>query len=145
MANGLIFIRATNTKTQTERFVGMTERLENELKKLLETTPGNAEDPVFGLTNTVKTGLRSALKEAEIENFRLHDSRHTAITRMVNEGLPSSEIMKASGHTQITTFQRYVNPTAQTARENALRLSEYNKKRLTRIVADEDSLSDFLN
>lgn len=132
--NGLIFIRAMNTKTQTERFVGMTTRLEVELKKLKNLAPDKFNGLVFGLTSTVKTGLRSALQEAHIENFRLHDSRHTAITRMVNEGLPSSEIMKASGHTQITTFQRYVNPTAQTARENALRLSHYNQARLDEVA-----------
>lgn len=141
-SQGLIFIRATNTKTQTQRFVGMTDRLASELRKLYELSPDKVNGLVFGLTNTIKTGLKTALAEAGIENFRLHDARHTAITRMVNEGLPSSEIMKATGHTQMTTFQRYVNPTAETIRQNAARLGRYNEARLSESAASPD---DFIN
>jgi integrase len=36
---GLIFIRATNTKTQTERVVGMTPDVQRELQQLWEVAP----------------------------------------------------------------------------------------------------------
>ena len=36
------------------------------------------------------------------------------------------EIMKVSGHTQYTTFARYVNPTTQTVKHIADVLSAYN-------------------
>ena len=120
----------------------MTPRLESALRELFELAPDKTDGLVFGLTNTIKTGLKSALAEAGVEDFRLHDSRHTAITRMVNEGLPSSEIMKTSGHTQMTTFQRYVNPTAETARQNAQRLGRYNESLMK---SAGDSTGEFVN
>lgn len=145
--NFLIFIKATNTRTQTARIVGMTPRVESELRKLYEIAAEKEDGLVFGLTNTIKNGLKSALKEAGIEGFRFHDSRHTAITRMVNEGLPSAEVMKTSGHTQMTTFQRYVNPLAETVRRNAERLSEYNEARIRELnsVIKSDDNDDLVN
>jgi hypothetical protein len=38
------------------------------------------------------------------------------------------EIMKISGHTQWTTFARYVNPNTQTVRKIADVLSDYHAK-----------------
>jgi integrase len=141
-ANGLIRIRATNTKTQTERLVGMTSRAERALNGLFELAPDQVDGLVFGITRDVKTGFRSALEEAGIHDFRFHDIRHTAISRMVNEGLPAAEVMKSSGHTQYATFQRYVNPTISIVRENARRLEQYNEVRLQELRRSE---SDAVN
>lgn len=132
--NKIITIQAMTTKTMTKRVVGMTPRVESELRKLYERSVDKTNGLVFGLTNSIKTGLKSALKDAGIEGFHFHDSRHTAITRMVNEGLPSGEVMKTSGHTQMKTFQRYVNPTEDTVRRNAERLGQYNKVRMSEIA-----------
>jgi integrase len=74
---------------------------------------------VFGIIDTVKTAWKSALLQAQIEEFRLHDCRHTAITRMIQAGLPAAEVMKISGHTQWTTFARYVNVNEEAARNGA--------------------------
>ena len=46
---------------------------------------------------------------------------------MVNAGLPPMEIMKVTGHTQISTFARYINPTNQTLVSIADTLSTYVK------------------
>ena len=50
---------------------------------------------------------------AGIKGFRFHDCRHTAITRMIQAGLSPMEVVKTSGHTQMNTFARYVNPDIQ--------------------------------
>jgi integrase len=134
--DGLIVMRASNTKTQAQRIVGMTPRVEALLKQLYSLAPNKEWGLVFGVTSDIKNGFRSALAEAQIEGLRFHDLRHTAITRMVNEGLPSMEIMKISGHTQSSTFQRYVNPTHETVRENALRLSTYNETKTKEALRD---------
>jgi integrase len=109
-------VLATNSKTARARTIPMTTRVQNELTRLWETSPKNLNDSVFGYDNpysTVKTAFRSALKEAEITDFRWHDLRHTAITRMVETKSPSAIIMKISGHTQHNTFARYVNPNTE--------------------------------
>jgi integrase len=134
--NNLIFVRATTTKTQTQRVVGITPRVKDELLKIHKLAVDDKNGLVFGITNTIKKAWKSACDEAGIENLRFHDLRHTAITRMVNEGLPSAEIMKTSGHTQMVTFQRYVNPTEDTARRNAERLANYNNKRISEYAVE---------
>jgi integrase len=84
---------------------------------------------VFGITNTIKTAFKSACEEAGIKDFRFHDCRHTATTRMIASGSPHTEVMKITGHTQLKTFLRYLNITPETARTVASRLSDYLAER----------------
>ena len=46
----------------------------------------------------------------------------TASTHLTSSGMSASEAMKITGHTQMTTFQRYVNITEEAARNGAERL-----------------------
>lgn len=124
--NRLIQVRATTTKTQRSRTVGMTSRLITELQCLWELSTKNQDELVFGITDTIKTAFASACTAASIESFRFHDCRHTAITRMVQAGMSATEAMKVSGHTQMSTFARYVNPNDDAARRAADLLSAFN-------------------
>jgi integrase len=121
----LIRVRATNTKTERPRTIGMTPRVREVLLALREVAPPNYQGLVFGIKDTVKNGFLSALHEAGIEDFRFHDCRHTAITRMIQAGILATETMKISGHTQFVTFARYVNVNEQAARKGAARLAEH--------------------
>jgi integrase len=124
----LIRLRATTTKTATARTIFITTRLYEELDKLWQESPQNSEMLVFGITDTVKTAFASACREAGIEGFRFHDCRHTAITRMIAAGMPSAEVMKRSGHTQHSTFARYVNPSDDQVSKSASLLDSFNAK-----------------
>src|ERR1700749_2419292 len=121
-----ILIRAMNTKTARGRVVAMTPGLHAELKTLKATAPPDPEGLVFGVTDSVKRSFAAACKVAGIDGFRFHDCRHTAITRMVQAGLPPMEVMKISGHTQMTTFARYVNPNSHSVRRAADALAAFN-------------------
>jgi len=84
---------------------------------------------LFGLdapNSTIKTAWLSVCELAGLDGFRFHDLRHTAITRLVASGTPSATIMKISGHTQMTTFQRYNNPNSESVKLAANRLQEFN-------------------
>ncbi|MFN2393621.1 MAG: integrase [Pyrinomonadaceae bacterium] len=129
--NGIIIIRAENTKTETERIVGITPRLQNELERLWEQSPKDLTMTVFGV-KSIKTTFKTACRKAEIKNFRFRDCRHTATTRMVNSGMPQAEIMKTTGHTQLKTFLRYVNLTAESVSESAKSFGKF----LTNKIAD---------
>jgi integrase len=83
---------------------------------------------VFGIKDNVKNSFAGACKEAGVLGFRFHDCRHTAITRMVAAGVAPMELMKISGHTQITTFARYVNPTEQAVKRAAEALALFNSQ-----------------
>jgi integrase len=116
--NDIITVRATNTKTEIERIVGITPRLKAELAQLWKASPKNLQSSVFGV-KSIKNAFKTACRRAGVEKFRFRDCRHTATTRMVNSGMPQAEIMKVTGHTQLKTFLRYVNLTAKSASANA--------------------------
>lgn len=122
---GEIHIPQTNTKTEDARAVGITVRLREELEKLWEVSPQDENSTVFGITTTIQTSFTSACKEANIKDFRFHDCRHTATTRMIASGSPHTEVMKITGHTQLKTFLRYLNITSETTSRVALKLDEY--------------------
>jgi len=122
---GEIYIPQTNTKTEEARIVGITSRLQEELEKLWEVSPKEKDRLVFGVTHTIKTAFNSACIESGIKNFRFHDCRHTATTRMIASGSPHTEVMKITGHSQLKTFLRYLNITSETANKVASKLDNY--------------------
>ncbi len=137
-----IFIPQTNTKTEDARTVGITPRLKEELELLWQVSPKDKNQIVFGITNTIKTAWKTACRLAGVEDFRLHDCRHTATTRMIASGSPHTEVMKITGHSQLKTFLRYLNITSETANNVASRLNDYLIGRQQIVVPE---ISDTVN
>jgi integrase len=123
--NNEIFIPQTNTKTETSRTVGITTRLRAELIVLRERSADPDFGLVFGITDNVKRSWTTACCLAKVDDFRFHDCRHTATTRMIASGSPHMEVMKTTGHSQLKTFLRYLNLTSNSTNRIASRLSEY--------------------
>lgn len=122
---GEIFIPQTNTKTDAERTVGITSRLKEELLKLWNESPKEKDYLVFGITNSIKTAWKTLCDKSNVKNFRFHDCRHTATTRMISSGSEHTEVMKITGHTQLKTFLRYLNITPETSKRIASNLDQY--------------------
>lgn len=137
-AKGIIVIRAENTKIETERIVGITPRLRDELEALWEASQKDRSQSVF-MIRSVKTSFRTACRKAGLQGFRFRDCRHTATTRMVNSGMPQAEIMKMTGHTQLKTFLRYVNLTPASAHENAEVFGSFVTSNLARSKESQQS------
>lgn len=127
-ASRTIKIRAVNSKTARARILPMTPRLYAELETLWQSSPLNPDNLVFGVQDTVKKSWKSVCTKAGIDSLRFHDLRHSAITRMVQSGIPSAVVMKLSGHTQHATFARYVNPDAGIIASAAETLAAYNSQ-----------------
>lgn len=121
-----ITITAINSKTARPRTVAMTPRVLAELKSLEAVAPPFDDCLVFGITDTVKKSFAAACKASGIEGFRFHDCRHTAITRMIQAGIALMEVMKISGHTQMNTFARYINPNSAAIKRAADILAIFN-------------------
>jgi integrase len=138
---GQIHIPLTNTKTEESRIVGITPRLRRELENLWETSLKDKNQTVFGISNTIKNAFKSACNNAGVENFRFHDCRHTATTRMIASGSPHTEVMKITGHSQISTFLRYLNITQQTATNVAARLGCYMEEQFTNVYTGSETLN----
>jgi len=126
---GQIQIPQTNTKTERRRKLAMTPRLRIELEHLWRISPQDREGLVFGISNNINTSWATLCRETGINDFRFHDCRHTATTRMIASGSPHTEVMKITGHTQLKTFLRYLNITQETTNSVAMRLDEYLSRR----------------
>lgn len=122
--NSEIIIRAVNTKIQSRRIVGVTSRVHSALQNLWSISSQDHSAEVFGITD-FKRSFETVRDEAKIVDLRFHDLRHTATTRMVATGMPAAEIMKITGHLQMTTFLRYVNQTPDITRKHANALELY--------------------
>jgi integrase len=135
----VITVVAENCKTARARKVGVTPRLHDELTLLYKVAlkRGEAGDDmlVFGLTDNFANAWRRVREEAGVKGYRWHDGRHSAVTRMVATRQPSAFIQKVSGHTQISTFNRYVNPDEAAVTEIADALAAFNESQLARVEA----------
>lgn len=136
----LITLTSYKGKKMTSRTVGMTARLKAELQRLAERAPEGRNELVFGIKQGFYKAFETACRLAGIEDFRFHDCRHTAITRMVQSGMPHTEIMKLSGHTVFATFERYVNASHETARRGADALDL-----LTRQIEEATAVTEYVN
>lgn len=138
---GKIFIPQTNTKTEESRIVAMTPRLRLELERMWSLSPREKSISVFGIHDNITKAWASVCRLAEVADFRLHDCRHSATTRMVASGSPHTEVMKITGHSQLKTFLRYLTITTDRANDVANRLSEYHSQGRASVEVD----STFLN
>ena len=136
-----IFIPQTNTKTEESRTVGITPRLRAELDALREVSSGDKNQTVFGITTTIKTVFKVVCEEAKVRDFRFHDCRHTATTRMIASGCPHTEVMKITGHSQLKTFLRYLNITPESTNKVAMSLQAY----ISEIMPDAKMISKEVN
>jgi integrase len=127
LANREINIRSMTTKTARSRTVPISVRLLQELTRLQSQAAGRDDNAlVFGITDNVKNGFAAVCRAAGVSGFRLHDCRHTAITRMIQGGMAPLQVMKISGHTQMSTFARYVSADDDAVRRAAEAIDIFN-------------------
>jgi integrase len=112
----VIWAEGKNTKTLKPRIVPLTSRLKTELLELWLKSDKNPEKDLFPIKE-MKRAFGTACRKAGIEDFRFHDLRHTATTRMQAVLKDSAKTMKITGHTQMKTFQRYNNIDVEIAQE----------------------------
>lgn len=120
--DGIIRLRATTTKTGKRRIIGITTRLEAELRGLWDQGLRIDDALVFGIKSDIKRSFASACRIAGISDLRFHDLRHRASLDLLQAGLSEELAMKILGHTQRSTFSRYINPDHRIAREAATAL-----------------------
>jgi integrase len=121
-----ITVRAFNAKTARARTVAMTLRVYKDLEMRYNAALRKQEERIFNIKSDVKRSFKSACLAAGVENFRLHDCRHTAITRLIRAGMPPVEVMRVSGHTTMSAFYRYANLDSDTVFRAAAALDAYH-------------------
>lgn len=104
-----IYLPASITKTSEARTVGLSIRA---VKALQTLTRGIGDAPIFPATISVgriRAQWLKACKSAGIENLRLYDLRHEALSRMAeNNKLSPLEVQKQAGHKDPRMTLRYI-------------------------------------
>ncbi len=67
--------------------------------------------------NSLRNVFHKLIRSAGIDNFRLHDMRHTFATRMAQRGIDIYKISKLLGHKDIKMTQRYAHHCPDSLRE----------------------------
>lgn len=111
-------IQLIATKNGTPRGVPLSRRAMEvliALRRVAAHELGGAGDldsgPVFpGLTvNAFKLAFTRMVKRAGLENFRFHDLRHEATSRLFEKGLSQMEVATITGHKDIRMLARYTH------------------------------------
>jgi integrase len=126
MREGYFILTQKDTKTGEGRHVYFNEEVREILERLGKVR-SISHNFVFTYRGSplksIKVGLASALKKAQIKDFRLHDLRHTYTTNARKAGVHETVIMKLTGHKTRSMFTRYNSVDEADARQ-ALDLME---------------------
>ena len=111
-------IDVTNTKSGKDRAIPMNQASYSALEHLTR-----AGQRVFNV-DWIKVAWAAALQDSKIENFRFHDLRHTAATRLADAGTDAFTIAAILGHSTIQMSARYTHATDERKRRAVERMSE---------------------
>ena len=138
---GVIHVR--RTKTGKDRFVPMNSRLRELLEGL-----NRSNEYVFPSPKTnvalvdVKHGFDKAKQTAGLQDFRFHDLRHTAATRMADHGADVFTIAAILGHSDIRMTSRYTHATDRARRAAVESLAGESKSRIGQDLPSGNSAID---
>ena len=107
-----------DTKNGDDRLVPLSERAVRAISVLPKAKDGRIFTAAYG---SIKTAFRVALKTVRrnsggklLNDFRFHDIRHEAVSRLFEQGLNAFEVSMISGHKTIQMLQRYTHPLFET-------------------------------
>src|SRR5678815_4701144 len=81
----------------------------------------------------LKNGFGTACVIAGLDDFRFHDLRHTAATRLADAGTNTREIMAILGHRCIQTSARYTHATDEGLRRAVEALAQRQTRTVTKV------------
>jgi len=90
------------------RRVALSSRAIEILKSL---KPKDEASPWFGITaRTLSAAVVRARDKLGLKDFRLHDLRHEATSKLFEKGLSPIEVATMTGHKTLNTLKRYTHP-----------------------------------
>ncbi len=77
--------------------------------------------------HSLRKSFNTAVRKAEIEDFRFHDLRHCFCTKLAQRGVDIYKIAKLAGHEDIRMTQRYSHHCPESLRDGVKALEvDYN-------------------
>ena len=76
----------------------------------------------------VKTSFHTACRRAGIEDFRIHDLRHTCAAWLVTSGVTLFEVKELLGHSTVTMTERYAHLAPFKVKEAVARLEDIESR-----------------
>jgi integrase len=126
----LILLEARHTKSRKRRTVPLNDDAVNALERIRAWQSTRMKTPwVFGWEQghitTFKTSWTSALHRAGIENFRIHDMRHTFASWLVMQGESIYIVKELLGHASVTQTEIYAHLAPTQGMEAVQRLMKF--------------------
>lgn len=132
--NGLIHLEAKHTKSNRRRSVPLNDDALGALQTLnaFRKQYCSQSNWVFCRRNgtriaSVKTAFRKARELAGIQDFRIHDQRHTTASWAVNDGADLYVVRQLLGHASVKTTERYAHLAPHRVREMVSLLGQHGK------------------
>ncbi len=112
----VLYLDSMHTKTRKRRTVPLNDAALAAVHRRLQwqQSRGIISDWLFCHGNgdrvvDIKNSFATAVSKASIEDFRIHDLRHTAASWMVMNGVDIYSVRDVLGHLDITSTQRYAH------------------------------------
>lgn len=119
------FIQVRESKSNKKRLIPMNSTVSSLLGGLKRKSEYIFPSPrTGGRLDNIKKSFQRAVEKARIEDFRFHDLRHTAATRMADAGADAFTLMKILGHSDIRMTSRYTHATDSALRRAVANLDE---------------------
>lgn len=119
------FIQVRESKSNKKRPIPMNSTVSSLLGGLKRKSEYVFPSPRTGAKlDNIKKSFHRAVEKAGIEDFRFHDLRHTAATRMADSGADAFTLMKILGHSDIRMTSRYTHATDSALRRAVANLDE---------------------
>jgi integrase len=120
------------TKTKKPRTIALTRRAYDELSRLDASCP-EGQSLVFGIRDNFKRSWATAKRLAGVGGLNFHDLRHSFITRANESGLSRDVVTKASGHSTLDAYERYVHAPDHILRQIAESLDARQEQQMSRL------------
>lgn len=116
LARGYLDIRPENTKTRKRRILPMNQGAREALQRIRDRQQDGGITTEWVFANEEGKRLvkfdelfRKALRLAGIEDFRIHDLRHTFASWLVSEGVELIKVRDLLGHASVKQTERYAH------------------------------------
>ena len=101
------------TKTDVPRVIPLSSNAIKALKKIPQPTEGGRVFSCWARVDSFENIFRRAVKNAGLEDFRFHDLRHTATSRLAQKIPNVVELSRITGHTDLKMLSRYYHISAK--------------------------------